>query len=123
MALPNWRDDWRPVIWAVAALTLATGAVMAVVQKNVKRMLAYSAISHAGFILLGVEAAGHSGGSTGPGMPASMLYLLLYSVLVIGTFAVVSVVSGVGDEATSLDAFNGLAKRRPVLAVALTVFL
>ncbi|MCU1393583.1 MAG: nuoN [Ilumatobacteraceae bacterium] len=123
IALPTWKDDWQPVIWVIAVLTLLVGSISAVVQTNVKRMLAYSSISHAGFILIGVEAAGHIGGSTGKGMPASMLYLLLYSVLVCGTFGVVSLVSRTGDEATELSSFRGLAKQKPLLALALTVFL
>lgn len=123
VALPTWRDDWRPVIWTVAVITLCVGAISAVVQTNVKRMLAYSSISHAGFILIGVEAAGHAGGSTGKGMPSAMLYLLLYTVLVCGTFGVVALVSRTGDNATELDSFRGLSKNKPLLAVALTVFL
>ncbi len=123
VALPTWKDDWRPVIWAIAVLTLAVGSISAVVQTNVKRMLAYSSISHAGFILIGVEAAGHAGGTTGRGMPSSMLYLLLYTVLVGGTFGVVTLVSRTGDGATDLGSFRGLAKNKPALALALTVFL
>ena len=86
-------------------------------------MLAYSSINHAGFILIGVEAAGHAGGSSGKGVPASMLYLLLYAVLVCGTFGVVALVSRTGDAATDLGSFRGLAKQKPALALALTVFL
>ncbi len=123
VALPNWKDDWQPVIWAIAVLTLLVGSISAVVQTNVKRMLAYSSISHAGFILIGVEAAGHAGGSTGRGMPSSMLYLLIYAVLVCGTFGVVAMVSRTGDSATDLSSFRGLAQRKPALALAFTVFL
>lgn len=123
VALPNWKDDWQPVIWTLAVITLAVGAISAVVQTNVKRMLAYSSINHAGFILIGVEAAGHAGGSSGKGVPASMLYLLLYAVLVCGTFGVVALVSRTGDAATDLGSFRGLAKQKPALALALTVFL
>ena len=123
VALPVWKDDWQPVIWVIAIITLAVGSISAVVQTNVKRMLAYSSINHAGFILLGVEAAGHSGGSTGKGMSSAMLYLLLYSVLVCGTFGVVTLVSRTGDDATDLSSFRGLAKQKPMLALALTVFL
>ncbi|MCU1400402.1 MAG: nuoN, partial [Acidimicrobiales bacterium] len=123
VALPVWKDDWQPVIWVIAIVTLAVGSISAVVQTNVKRMLAYSSINHAGFILLGVEAAGHSGGSTGKGMSSAMLYLLLYSVLVCGTFGVVTLVSRTGDDATELSSFRGLAKQKPMLALALTVFL
>ena len=123
VALPTFKDDWQPVIWVIAVLTLAVGSISAVVQTNVKRMLAYSSISHAGFILIGVEAAGHTGGSTGKGMSSSMLYLLLYSVLVCGTFGVVTLVGRTGDDATNLVSFRGLSKQKPLLAVALTIFL
>ncbi len=125
IALPFYRDDWRPIIWVLALVTLVVGSFLAIVQNNVKRMLAYSSISHAGFILVGVEAAAHGAGDAdaGPGMPAVVLYLVLYSVLVIGSFAVVTVVSRGSGGDTSIDSFKGLARRRPVLALAFTVFL
>jgi len=124
-ALPNWSDDYRPVIWVLAVLTLFVGAVMAVIQTDVKRMLAYSSINHAGFMLVGVEAASHLAGQPAPGkgMSAVLLYLLLYTVLVTGTFAVVGLVTRTGDGATDLNAFRGLGRKRPALAVALTVLL
>jgi NADH-quinone oxidoreductase subunit N len=128
IALPFYRDDWRPIIWVLAILSLVVGSTLAVVQTNVKRMLAYSSVSHAGFLLVGVEAAGHRAGQADPGngMPAVVLYLMLYSVLVIGSFGVVTVVSrgsGSADGDSSLDSFKGLSKRRPALALAFTVFL
>lgn len=125
IALPFQRDDWRPAIWVLAVLSLVIGSVLAVVQTDVKRMLAYSSISHAGFILVGVEAAGHGAGEqvVGDGMPSVLTYLLLYSVLTVGSFAVVALVGRSHDGDTSLDAFKGLAKRRPALALGLTVFL
>jgi NADH-quinone oxidoreductase subunit N len=128
IALPFYRDDWRPVIWLLAILSLVVGSFLAVVQTNVKRMLAYSSVSHAGFLLVGVEAAAHRAGEADPGNGISsvVLYLMLYSVLVIGSFGVVTVVSrgsATNDGDTSLDSFKGLAKRRPLLAIALTVFL
>jgi NADH-quinone oxidoreductase subunit N len=125
VALPFYRDDWRPVVWVLALLTLVGGAVLAVVQTNVKRMLAYSSISHAGFILVGVEAAGHTAGDpdAGPGLSSVLLYLIIYSILVIGSFAVVTVVARDADGDTSLDAFRGLATRRPALALGFTVLL
>jgi NADH-quinone oxidoreductase subunit N len=125
IALPYYRNDWRPVIWVLALLSLVVGSFLAVVQTNVKRMLAYSSISHAGFILVGVEAAAHRAGEIdgGPGMPSVALYLMLYAVLVIGSFGVVTVVArGAGGD-DSLDSFKGLYARRPLLAIALTVFL
>jgi len=113
-------DDWRPVVWALAILTVFTGSILAVVQTNVKRMLAYSSISHAGFILVGVEAAGHMGSD---GVATSMNYLAIYTVLVMGSFAIVLALSGNTDGETNLSDFKGLAKRRPALALAFTVLL
>ncbi len=124
IALPSRIDDWRPAILVLALLTLVVGSVLAVVQTDVKRMLAYSSISHAGFILVGLEAAAHIGHvDSRLGVSSAMGYLFVYSVLVIGTFAVVSVVAGAGDEATTLDAFKGLGKKRPLLALGMTVLL
>ncbi len=125
IALPFYRDDWQPVIWVLALLSLIVGSIMAVVQRNVKRMLAFSSVSHAGFILVGVEAAAHTAGEAdpGPGIPSVLLYLMLYAVLVIGSFAVVTVVAQDSDGDSSLDAFEGLARRRPSLALAFTVLL
>ena len=113
-------DDWRPVVWALAILTVFTGSILAVVQTNVKRMLAYSSISHAGFILVGVEAAGHVGSD---GVATSMNYLAIYTVLVMGSFAIVLALSGNADGETNLSDFKGLAKHRPALALAFTVLL
>jgi NADH-quinone oxidoreductase subunit N len=127
-ALPFFRDDWRPVIWVLAVLSLLVGSFLAVVQTDVKRMLAYSSVTHAGFLLVGVEAAGHTAGELDPGdgMSSVALYLMLYSVLVIGMIGVVTIVSraaGNRDGDSSLDSFKGLAKRRPALALGFTVLL
>ncbi len=112
-------------MWVLAVLSLVVGSALAVVQTNVKRMLAYSSISHAGFVLVGVEAAGHRAGEPDPGsgMPSVATYLLVYSVLVIGSFAVVALVERGHGGDSSLESFKGLAARRPALAIALTVFL
>jgi NADH-quinone oxidoreductase subunit N len=125
VALPSWRDDWRPAVWFIAIITIIVGSTLAVVQTDVKRMLAYSSISHAGFILVGVEASGHTAGQPGLGLgvPAALLYLLLYAVLVLGTFAVITLVSRTGDGQTDLAAFRGLGAQRPALALAMTVLL
>ncbi len=125
LALPHWRDDYRPALWVIAVLTLVGGSVMAVVQTNVKRMLAFSSISHAGFILVGVEAAAHGSGASlsRPGVSSVLLYLLVYSVLVMGTFGVVTAVGRTGDANTGLSGFRGLGKNRPVLALGMTVLL
>jgi len=120
-ALPTRAEDWRPVVWVLAILSVVVGSVLAVVQSDVKRMLAYSSISHAGFILIGVEAAGHQGDVDG--LPSSLSYLVIYSVLVVGTFTVTGLVTRTGDASSSLSSFRGLAKEHPLLALAMTVFL
>jgi NADH-quinone oxidoreductase subunit N len=125
VGLPAFRDDWRPAIWILAVLSLVVGSFVAVVQTDVKRMLAYSSISHAGFILVGVEAAAHRAGEadSGLGVPSALVYLLAYAVMVAGTFGVVAIVARGGDRRTDLAAFRGLARTRPTLALAFTIFL
>ncbi|HEX2065054.1 MAG TPA: NADH-quinone oxidoreductase subunit N [Acidimicrobiales bacterium] len=111
------RLDWRPVVWVLAALTLLVGSVLAIVQTDIKRMLAYSSISHAGYVLIGLEAANREG------IAGALFYLLAYSFMVLGSFAVVTLVGRRGDAEHGLDAYRGLAARRPGLALAFTVFL
>jgi NADH-quinone oxidoreductase subunit N len=116
-AFPTLTVDWRPIIWALAALTLLVGSMLAIVQTDVKRMLAYSSISHAGYVLVGLQAA------TAAGVAGSLFYLISYLFMVIGSFAIVSVVSGKGEARNDLGGFRGLAGRRPGLALAFTVLL
>ena len=133
VAFPTRADDWRPAVFALAVLTLLVGSVLAIVQRDVKRMLAYSSISHAGFMMVGLEAAGRIGSSSASdGVSSALVYVVLYSVLAIGSFAAVSVVSqhssgatstGEDQSTTSLDAFNGVAKTNPVFALGFTVLL
>jgi NADH-quinone oxidoreductase subunit N len=109
--------DWRPIVWAIAVLTLVVGSVLAVVQTDVKRMLAYSSISHAGYVLVGLQAA------NGRGLAGSLFYLLAYTFMVLGSFGVVTVAARRGDGNHSLDSYRGLASTSPLLAFAFTVFL
>ncbi|HEX4244085.1 MAG TPA: NADH-quinone oxidoreductase subunit N [Acidimicrobiales bacterium] len=111
------RTDWQPIVWGLAILSLVVGAVLALVQRDVKRMMAYSSINHAGFILLGVQAA------TARGVSASLYYLFAYMFMVIGTFAVITVIGRVGDTGHQLSDYRGLARRQPLLAGAFAVFL
>lgn len=124
-AFPSRADDWGPAVLVLSALTLVVGSVVAVVQTDVKRMLAYSSISHAGFILVGLEASSHrSSADVGDGLVAIGVYVVLYAALVVGTFSIVTVVArNTSDGATSLDAFKGIGKNNPVLALAMTVLL
>jgi NADH-quinone oxidoreductase subunit N len=117
LGLSSYRLDWQPIVFAVAVATLLVGSFLAVVQTDVKRMLAYSSINHAGFILLGVQA-----GSV-DGVKAVLFYLAAYTFLVAGSFGVISVVTRTGDVGTNLDDLKGLARDRPVLALTFTLFL
>lgn len=146
-AFESYQGDWQPIVYAIAVLTMFAGAAMAIVQTDVKRMLAYSSISHAGFILVGVQAA------TDDGIAAALFYLAAYAAIAIGSFAVIGMVaagsearvaSGAGDDSiagdtrsseaddtlssedparTSIVAYRGLAKRRPILSAAFMVLL
>ncbi len=111
------RLEWEPIVWALAVLSLVVGSVLAVVQTDVKRMLAYSSIAHAGYILVGLEAA------TDRGMAGSLFYLLAYTFMILGSFGVATLVGRRGDDRHSLDAYRGLARTRPALAFTFTVFL
>ena len=104
-------------MYALAAITLVVGSVLAVVQTDVKRMLAYSSINHAGFILVGVQAA------TAEGVAAALFYLAAYTFMVAGSFGVVTVVGRRGDIGHSLDDYRGLSRDRPALALAFALFL
>ncbi|MFJ2666730.1 NADH-quinone oxidoreductase subunit NuoN [Nocardia fluminea] len=111
-------SDWRPVLAAVAVATMVVGAIMAITQTDVKRMLAYSSIAHAGFLLVGVVAADDAG------VAAVLFYLLAYGLGTVGAFAVVSLVRDAsGDEATALSQWAGLGRRSPWLASAFALLL
>lgn len=109
--------DWTPVIWVLAASSVVVGSVLAIAQSDIKRMLAYSSIAHAGFILTGLTSANQVG------IRSVLFYLVAYSLMTLGAFGVVMLVSGSGEARTSLTSYAGLAKRSPVLAGLMTLFL
>ena len=111
------ETDWRPIIYGLAVLSLVLGAFVALRQRDVKRMLAYSSINHAGFILLGVSAG------TARGASASLYYLFVYMFMTIGSFAIITVLGREGDGDHDLARYRGLARRQPVMALALAVLL
>ncbi|MDI3342960.1 NADH-quinone oxidoreductase subunit NuoN [Streptomyces sp. AJ-1] len=117
VVLPGMRWDWRPVMWGVAIATMVVGAIVAVTQTDVKRLLAYSSVAHAGFILAGVIAA------TPAGVSSVLFYLAAYSFVTIGAFAVVTLVRDAGGEATHLSKWAGLGRRSPLVAAVFAVFL
>jgi len=108
---------WAVILWWLAILTMVVPNLIALAQDDVKRMLAYSSIAHAGYLLVGVVAGSAAGRS------AALLYLAVYSVMTLGAFALVGAVAGEGDSRTGLADYRGLGWRRPLLGFLLVVFL
>lgn len=118
VGLPELKDQWRPMLWAIAILTMAVGTITAVTQRDVKRLLGYSAIAHTGFILTGVIALNHDG------LTGTLFYLAAYGIGTVGAFALVSVVRGRdGVEQTGFDRWAGLGRNHPLTATVFTLFL
>ena len=113
----QYSTDWQPLVYGLAVLSLVVGAVIGMVQTNVKRMLAYSSISHAGFLLVAVEASSPIGTS------ALLFYLTVYVFMVAGSFGVAALVGRTGDGRHNLDDYRGLNRTNPGLAAALVLFL
>jgi NADH-quinone oxidoreductase subunit N len=109
--------DWMPIVWGVALATMTVGNFAAILQSNIKRLLAYSSIAHAGYVLVAVTA--HSGA----GSAAAMFYLAAYAFTNIGAFAVVTYFSRKGEKYVGIDDFAGLAQRQPAMAAMLAIFL
>jgi NADH-quinone oxidoreductase subunit N len=116
IAFPGVYPQWQNIFWILAALTMSVGNISALMQSNVKRMLAFSSISHAGYLVLGVLVL------DSVGLSAVLFYLVIYSVMNLGSFAIISAVekeeSGLGFED-----YRGLATRHPWLAAAMTLFM
>ncbi len=117
VGLGGVRWDWRPMMWIVCIATMIVGSLLAVTQTDVKRLLAYSSVAHAGFILVGVLAISRAG------IAATLFYLVTYGFTTIGAFAVVTLVRDPGGEATHLSRWAGLGRRSPVVAAVFALFL
>jgi NADH-quinone oxidoreductase subunit N len=118
VALPPLHNEWRPVLWAIAILTLAVGSVTAVTQTDVKRMLAYSSVAHVGFILIGVIADNQAG------LSATLFYLVAYSFSTVGAFAILGLIrNDDGVEDATLSHWAGLGQRSPIVGVMFSMFL
>jgi NADH-quinone oxidoreductase subunit N len=117
VAIEGARWDWQPLLWAVAILTMVLGSVLAITQTDVKRLLAYSSIAHAGFLLTGVLAFDRAG------LSGTLFYLAAYGFTTIGAFAVVTLVRDSAGEATNLTQWAGLARRSPLVAAVFSLFL
>jgi NADH-quinone oxidoreductase subunit N len=115
--LPSMSADWRLLFWTLAVITMTVGNIAAVTQSNVKRMLAYSSIAHAGYVLIGIVAG------TSRGITATLVYLLIYSFMQLGAFAVVVVLRRTDVAGEELKDFSGLAFRNPFAAFAMLLFM
>ena len=117
VGLGGMRWDWEPMLWIIAALTMLVGSVIAITQTDIKRMLAYSSIAQAGFILVGVVAVSRVG------LAGSLFYLIAYAFTTIGAFAVISMVRDGSGEATHLSKWAGLGKKSPLVAAVFALFM
>ncbi len=115
--LEPMASSWMPAVWVCALATMVVGNFAAIMQSNIKRLLAYSSIAHAGYVLVAVAA------NSGTGSAAAMFYLAAYAFTNIGAFAVVTYFSRKGERYVSIDDFAGLAQRQPGMAAMLTIFL
>jgi NADH-quinone oxidoreductase subunit N len=117
LALPTLQVEWSQVLWVLAVLTMTVGNITALRQDNIKRVLAYSSIAHAGYALVGF-AAGNGTGTAG-----ILFYMLSYAFMNIGAFAIIILVSKKGETNGTVMDFAGLGFKRPLLAVVMTIFL
>ena len=126
VAFGGARWDWTPMIWIIAILTMAVGSVLALTQSDIKRMLAYSSIAHAGFILtgfVGLHTVATPGSLEITSLQAVLFYLVTYGFMTVGAFAVVTVVRDGSGEATHLSRWAGLGKESPFVAGVFAFFL
>ncbi len=115
-AFGSVADRWQPVLWTSALLTMVVGNLAALRQNNIKRLLAYSSIAHAGYVMVAVTS--HSS----VGTAAAMFYLASYAFVNVGAFAVVSYVASRGEKNVGVEDFAGLAARQPMAALVMTIF-
>ena len=126
VAFGSDRWSWQPMLWAIAILTMLVGAILAVAQSDIKRMLAYSSVAHTGFLLtgvLGVTTASDLADGQITSLQAVLFYLVTYGFVTLGAFAVVSMVRDAGGEATHMSRWAGLGKESPFVAAIFTLFL
>jgi NADH-quinone oxidoreductase subunit N len=117
VAFDTLYESWYPILWWLAAITMVVANLIALVQPNVKRMLAYSSIAHAGYLLVAVVAANEMASS------AMLFYLLVYTLMNIGAFGIVIAVAHQGEDRLQVEDYGGFGWQQPVLGVLFTVFL
>lgn len=117
VAFSTVPEDWFPILWWLAAITMVVANLIALVQPNVKRMLAYSSIAHGGYLIVGVVAANEMASG------AMLFYLLVYTVMNIGAFGVVITVAHQGEDRLQIEDYSGFGWQQPLMGVFLTIFL
>jgi len=117
VALPALRADWSMLLWVLAVLTMTVGNITALYQNNIKRMLAYSSIAHAGYVLVGFTA-GNAVGTAGV-----MFYMLSYAFMNIGAFAIIVMVGKKGEDNNNVSDYAGFGFKHPVLGMCMSIFL
>lgn len=117
VALPTLQVEWSQVLWVLAVVTMTVGNITALRQDNIKRMLAYSSIAHAGYALVGFTAG------NGTGTAGILFYMLSYAFMNIGAFAIIILVGKKGESNGNVQDFAGFGVKHPVLAVAMSIFL
>jgi NADH-quinone oxidoreductase subunit N len=116
-SFPDLNEIWVPFLFGISVLTMLTGNIAAIFQNDLKRMLAYSGVAHAGYLLIGIVA------NSTDGIASILFYLSVYLFMNIGAFAVVLTLEGEGKDGNSIYRFKGLAKRNPLLAAAMSLFM
>ena len=116
-AFPGIHESWGDLIFWLAAITMVVANLIALVEFNVKRMLAYSSIAHAGYLLVALNSGTHLGAAS------FLFYLVVYTLMTLGAFAVVIAVAGPGEERVDIDSYAGLAWKKPLLGTVMTIFL
>jgi len=119
---PSISADMIPILWGLAAATMVVGNVLAIVQSNIKRMLAYSSIAHTGYILMAFVSFGHTAFGQ-DAIAAALFYLLTYAITSYGAWSVVIALEKPDNQGLEISDFAGLGRRRPVMAAAMTVFM
>jgi NADH-quinone oxidoreductase subunit N len=117
LGFDSMQAEWTALFWVLAVLTMTVGNLLAISQTNIKRMLAYSSVSHAGYAMVGIVAA------NAIGMSGVLYYMLAYAFMNIGAFAVLALAGKQGEENLTLEGFAGFGYKRPFLGVAMCVFL
>jgi NADH-quinone oxidoreductase subunit N len=116
-ALPDLASTWETLLYVIAVLTMFVGNLGAIMQTNIKRLLAYSSISHVGYILIAVIAKGSLGSAS------LLFYMVTYALMIFGIFGIIIILGRKGDENLELEGYSGLGFKHPVLALSMTVFL